>query len=51
MLWVLEELLMIEPDLPADEVSRLAALHELFLLDTPPDPYVDALLRIAKSAF
>ena len=51
MLWVLEELLIIEPDLPADEVSRLAALHELFLLDTPPDPYVDALLRIAKSAF
>jgi diguanylate cyclase (GGDEF)-like protein len=33
--------------LPLDEEARLAALYSLELLDTPPDPKFDALVRLA----
>lgn len=42
---------MIEASIPADEQQRLAALRAMQLLDTPPDPHIDALLRIAQRMF
>lgn len=33
--------------LPADEPQRLASLHELLVLDSPPEPLFDALTRMA----
>lgn len=42
---------MIEASIPADEQERLAALRSMQLLDTPPDPHIDALLRIAQRLF
>jgi PAS domain S-box-containing protein len=36
--------------LPPDEEARLTALHNLGLLDTPPDPEFDALVRAAALA-
>jgi diguanylate cyclase (GGDEF)-like protein len=33
--------------LPSDEEARLAALYSLELLDTPPDPKFDAMVRLA----
>ncbi|MFT3663700.1 PAS domain-containing protein [Piscinibacter sp.] len=41
---------MPEPALPADEPSRLAALRELALLDTPREPAYDALVATAAAA-
>lgn len=35
------------PPIPADETERLAALHELDILDTAREPEFDALVRIA----
>lgn len=42
---------MIEAAIPANEQQRLAALQSMQLLDTPPDPHIDALLRIAQRLF
>ena len=42
---------MIEAPIPAGEEQRLAALRSMKLLDTPPDPHIDALLRIAQRLF
>lgn len=42
---------MIEAPIPAYEVQRLAALRSMQLLDTPPDPHIDALLRTAQRLF
>ncbi|ONM45889.1 hypothetical protein BXT89_00915 [Halopseudomonas pachastrellae] len=42
---------MIEAAIPVDESQRLAALRSMQLLDTPPDPHIDALLRIAQRLF
>ena len=42
---------MIEAPIPADEEHRLAALRSMRLLDTPPDPHIDALLRTAQRLF
>lgn len=40
---------MLAPPTPADEESRLQALHSLGLLDTPPDPRFDRITRLACS--
>ena len=42
---------MIKPPLPADEESRVAALHALKVLDTPPEERFDRLTRIARTLF
>ena len=42
---------MIEAAIPVNEQQRLAALQSMQLLDTPPDPHIDALLRIAQRLF
>ena len=42
---------MIEAAIPVNEQQRLAALKSMQLLDTPPDPHIDALLRIAQRLF
>ena len=42
---------MIEAPIPAGEEQRLAALRSMKLLDTPPDPHIDALLRITQRLF
>ncbi len=42
---------MIEPILPLDEVQRQRDLEALELLDTGPDPQIDALLRLAQQVF
>ncbi len=39
------------PPLPTDEVGRLRALHELAILDSPPDPSFDRLTRLACTIF
>ena len=39
---------MIPPEIPQDEPSRLAALHRLGLLDTPPDDRFDRFVRMAR---
>jgi len=36
---------------PADEAERLAAVESLGVLDTPPEPAFDAIVREAASAF
>lgn len=36
------------PPLPPDEAARLAALEDLRVLDTPPDPGLDRLVRLAS---
>jgi hypothetical protein len=38
------------PPVPSNEPKRLAALHRLELLDTPPEPAFDRLTRLAASA-
>jgi len=38
------------PAIPTDEPSRLRALHELAILDTPPDPRFDRIARLAKAS-
>ena len=42
---------MIEAAIAVNEQQRLAALQSMQLLDTPPDPHIDALLRIAQRLF
>lgn len=42
---------MIEPTLPLDEIQRQTDLEVLNLLDTGPDPRLDALLRLAQDMF
>ncbi|WP_373185108.1 sensor domain-containing diguanylate cyclase [Halopseudomonas sp.] len=42
---------MIEPTLPLDEAQRQSDLEALNLLDTGPDPHIDALLRLAQRIF
>lgn len=42
---------MIEAPIPADDVYRLAALHALPLLDTPPEPDFDAIVQLGQSLF
>ncbi len=37
--------------LPANENQRLMNLHELEILDTPPDPKFDAIVRMAQRMF
>lgn len=37
--------------LPANEEQRLAALHRLLILDTPPDARFDRIVRFAASEF
>jgi PAS domain S-box-containing protein len=42
--------MFISAALPSDEVARLAALHGLNILDTPPEPAFDSLARLAANA-
>ena len=42
---------MIVPIIPADETERLAALHELRLLDTPAEERFDRITRTASALF
>ena len=47
---------MIEPDfalppIPYDEPERLAALHRLGVLDTPPEDELDVITRLAADRF
>lgn len=42
---------MIAPRLPADEAERLADLHGLALLDTPPEERFDRIVRLAMAVF
>ena len=42
---------MLSPPVPANEPSRLAALRELLLLDTPPEARFDKLVEFAASEF
>jgi signal transduction histidine kinase/CheY-like chemotaxis protein len=39
---------MIVAPIPLNETARLKALHELFVLDTPPEERFDRLTRVAK---
>lgn len=39
------------PAIPANESHRLAALKSLDILDTPPDPDFDAIVRLAQELF
>jgi phosphoribosyl 1,2-cyclic phosphodiesterase/DNA-binding response OmpR family regulator len=41
----------VRPPVPDDEAERLVALHDLSILDTPPEERFDRLTRIAASAF
>lgn len=40
---------MIALEVPSDESARLAALRALDILDTPPEPEIDAVVRLAAS--
>lgn len=42
---------MIAPTLPPNEIERLAALHELGILDTPPEERFDRIVRVAQYTF
>jgi len=42
---------MIEPATPQDEEARLAKLHELGILDTPPEREFDDIVAIARAIF
>ena len=42
---------MLEPIKPPDELDRVAELHNLHLLDTPPEERFDRLTRIAQRLF
>ena len=42
---------MLEPIKPPDELDRVAELHNLYLLDTPPEERFDRLTRIAQRLF
>ncbi|MEZ0368289.1 MAG: GAF domain-containing protein, partial [Candidatus Sericytochromatia bacterium] len=39
---------MIKAELPEDEDARLAALDDLQVLNTPPDPNIDQLVQLAS---
>lgn len=39
------------PEIPADEEERLAALRRYEVLDTPPEPAFDAIVREAAATF
>ena len=41
----------VDVPVPADELARLGALHELRVLDTPPDCCLDLISRIASRVF
>lgn len=42
---------MISPAIPDDEALRLAALHQLLLLDTPPEERFDRITEFARFEF
>ncbi|QFT20664.1 Response regulator PleD [Pseudomonas sp. THAF187a] len=42
---------MLSAPLPANEAERQQALESLDVLDTPADPYLDALTRLARDLF
>lgn len=42
---------MIPPPIPPDEAQRLAALHALHILDTPPEERFDRITRLAQRLF
>jgi GAF domain-containing protein len=42
---------MIRPPLPANEEARLRLLHDLLLLDTPPEKRLDRIVEFAASEF
>ena len=42
---------MIPPSKPADEATRVADLHALAVLDTPPEERFDRLTRVARTLF
>ncbi len=42
---------MLSAPLPANETERQQALESLDVLDTPADPYLDALTRLARDLF
>lgn len=42
---------MIKPPLPDNEQARLALLHELLLLDTPPEERMDKIVEFASAEF
>ena len=42
---------MIEPLLAKDEPGRLKALHNLQVLDTPPEERFDRITRLAQTIF
>jgi GAF domain-containing protein len=42
---------MIKPSLPANERERLALLHDLLLLDTPPEERFDKIVAFACAEF
>ncbi len=42
---------MITPPLPDNEAERLALLHEMLLLDTPPERRLDKIVEFASAEF
>ena len=42
---------MQSPNIPENEIERVAALHELHILDTTPEERFDRLTRLAKRLF
>ncbi len=42
---------MIEPPIPHDERARIASLHALDVLDTPPEERFDRITRLARRLF
>ncbi len=42
---------MIKPQFPDNEQERLALLHQLLLLDTPPEERLDKIVAFASSEF
>ncbi|WP_313035649.1 GAF domain-containing protein [Massilia alkalitolerans] len=42
---------MLKPPVPANEKERLALLHEMLLLDTPPERRLDRIVEFASSEF
>ncbi|WP_288380621.1 GAF domain-containing protein [uncultured Massilia sp.] len=42
---------MIKPPMPENEQERLALLHELLLLDTPPEQRLDKIVEFASTEF
>lgn len=42
---------MLEPKMPPDESGRVSELHDLHLLDTPPEERFDRLTRLAQRLF